>query len=403
MITSAGLGLSSPLSSAEPLAPGRCRTLSVCLDLSPSHGGSYRAAVDVAEACGSPIVSFRDGSGVLPPDPLGVPVVEVDASGWSGWNRYVSPPRSDVARAVDQFGKPGLLFVHSLFRSHALWAHQFASKLRIPYVVIPHGSLDPWVFRTRRFGKWLWMRGVGERYLRHADRVMFSTHAERLKAEKTLGFSPRSVVVRWPVEVLPKPPSPAEQTAARRLLGLPEGGRILLYFGRYHSMKRPIETLQAFLGAGLRDVVLVMAGMEGDVSAEQLQNVAGGINSRTVKIFGPVFGDERAALLVAADAFISWSHRENFCYAAAEAMGAGRPVILSPGNDLRGELGDSPCGWFPELDTAAGLDSALRQFANTADRQLAAMGVEAQHTADRLFSRPAFVHEIQAICNELLG
>ncbi len=146
-------------------------SVSVCLDLSPSHGGSYRAAVDLALAIDSPIVTFRDGTGAQPPEPLDVPVWEVDTTRWTPWSRYVRPPRHEAAHLADLVGRPALLFAHSLFRSHADWVREVATSRRVPYVVIPHGSLDPWALRRRRVGKYFWMQAIGRdcrfrRYLR---------------------------------------------------------------------------------------------------------------------------------------------------------------------------------------------------------------------------------------------
>ncbi len=377
--------------------------LSVCLDLSPSHGGSYRAAVDLAEASGSPIVSFRDGTGQLAPEPLAIAVREVDVAQWSAWSRYVRPPRREAARLAELAGRPAILYAHSLFRSHAAWVRELAARQGVPYVAIPHGSLDPWVFQRRRLGKCCWMQWIGRDYLSNAALVMFSTDAERKKAEQTLGLELRSVVVRWPVDVRPFRPSAEEQRTARAHLGLPGDKRILLYFGRYHSMKRPIETVQAFLGAAPPEAMLVMAGMDGDLSADSLRAAAGEAGARRVRVLGPVFGEQRSNLLAAVDAFVSWSHRENFCYAAAEAMGFGRPAILSPGNDLRGELGESRCGWFPEHAATANLAEAIRGFGAVGETELAAMGVAAHDAAKRLFSRRAFCAAIAAIQNQLIG
>ncbi len=377
--------------------------VSVCLDLSPSHGGSYRAAVDLAHGSGSPLVTFRDGTGSLPFEPLDVPVLEVDTTRWGPWSRYVKPPRHEAARLAELVGRPSLFFVHSLFRSHCDWVREVATSQQVPYVVIPHGSLDPWAFQRRRVGKHLWMRGIGRAYLKQAALVMFSSDAERRKAETTLGIPVRSVVVRWPVDIRRQRPTRQDQREARSQLGLPADARILLYFGRYHSMKRPVETLRTFLGAAPSGAILVMAGMDGDVSADVLRDEARVAAPGTIRVFGPVFGELRSALLTAADAFVSWSHRENFGYAAAEVMGAGRPVILSPGNDLRGELGGIPCGWFPENAEPASLADAIRQFAEVPDTELDEMGVAAHGAANTLFSRATFVAAVNAIQAQLIA
>ena len=62
-------------------------------------------------------------------------------------------------------------------------------------------------------------------------------------------------------------------------------------------------------------------------------------------MIGPVYGDSKYHYLFASDAYVSLSQRENFNHTAAESLSAGLPVILSPGNDLAGEIRDEGCSW----------------------------------------------------------
>ncbi|MEI6657231.1 MAG: glycosyltransferase family 4 protein [Planctomycetota bacterium] len=375
-------------------------SLSVCLDLSPSHGGLYRAVVDLAQAAGSPILSFRDGTGRLPTGDAGVPVRTVDLANASAWRRVVRLSAADARAAERAAGAPRVVVCHSIFRSHDDWVRRFCRSRATPYIAVPHGSLDPWVFRHGLAGKAAWMAAFGRPYFRAAAMVMFSTRAERTKAEKTLGFAPRSCVVPWPVEARPASPSASERQAARRRLGLPVARRILIYFGRYHSMKRPVETAQAFLRASLPDATLVMAGFDGDVAAEQLRRLSPPESDR-LRIFGPLLGPQRDDLFLAADAFVSWSHRENFGYAAAEALGSAVAVILSPGNDLRGELESTACGWFPEDDSPETLARVLREFGSLPSDRLVAMGDSGRQYVQALCSRHKFAAAIREMLSAL--
>lgn len=371
-------------------------SLSVCLDLSPSHGGLYRAVVDLARAAGSPILSFRDGTGRVPPGDVGVPVHAIDLACASPWRRLIRLSTGDARAAEAVADEARIVFCHSIFRSHNDWVRRFCRSRATPYVAVPHGSLDPWVFRRGRAGKAAWMAASGRPYFRDAALVMYSTHAERLKAENTLGFAPQSCVVPWPVDARESTPTASERQAARRRLGISPTRRIVLYFGRYHSMKRPLETARAFLQAALPDATLVMAGFDGDISADRLRELAP-MEPDRLRIHGPLLGPRRDDLFLAADAFVSWSHRENFCYSAAEALGHGVAVILSPGNDLRGELQDAACGWFPADDSIESLVQAFREFGSSSGDRLAAMGESGRRCVRRLCCRAEFTASIHLI------
>jgi len=377
------------------------RPLSVCLDFSPSHGGVYRAAVDLAQAVHSPILSFSDGTGSLPPESLPVPLSLVDVRKASLWHRHISLSSKAVASAEQAAGRPKAIFCHSLFRSHNAWVRSFSKKRGIPYLALPHGSLDPWVFSRRRVARVAWMKAVGEPYLRNASAIVYATHAEQMKAESVLGFKPRSAVIPWPVDAPFTAPSEALREDARGRLGLPKDGRLLVYLGRYHSMKRPIETVQLFLRAKRDDCILIMAGFDGDLTADQLRQQFSAAIPRSLRIMGPVFGEDRRDLLMVADCFVSWSHRENFCYAAAEALAAACPVILSVGNDLSGELRNYDCGWFLSDDDPNALTNAFRQCSEAPYARLRQMGEAGRNAATDKLSRPQFAQSLQSLLTTL--
>jgi glycosyltransferase involved in cell wall biosynthesis len=105
---------------------------------------------------------------------------------------------------------------------------------------------------------------------------------------------------------------------------------------------------------------------------------------------GPSFGSDKHQWFLGADAFISLSHRENFNYAAAEALSAGLPIILSPGNDLGAELAEAGVGWILHSFERAEEVNAIRQFADFPADQLTAMGAAGRRWAAAELSEEAF-------------
>ena len=95
---------------------------------------------------------------------------------------------AELARNYD------VIVCHMLFRYHNDWA----TRLGIPYFVVPHGSLDPYVFSYRRLQKELWMLACGTRFFR-AEGVIFATQRESQKVFRGIG-SDKAHVINWPVE-----------------------------------------------------------------------------------------------------------------------------------------------------------------------------------------------------------
>jgi glycosyltransferase involved in cell wall biosynthesis len=199
-----------------------------------------------------------------------------------------------------------------------------------------------------RNGRWVkqlyWGLG-GQRFLKEAATVIFSTRAERDKAVSQFDL-PGSEVVPWAVELVDLVNREERRTQVRKKLRIPAEARVLLYFGRVHSIKRPLETIKAIAKANVAETHLIIVGNEYGVTKEDCMQLARKLNvEKCVHFIGPVYGEAKYDYMHAADAYISLSYKENFNYTAAESLAAGLPVILSPGNDLSGEVSDIGCSF----------------------------------------------------------
>lgn len=259
--------------------------------------------------------------------------------------RQLLVPRSDDARAAEAVMRASdFVSCHSFWRWHNMWLAHVAAKYSIPYWFVPHGGLDPYVFRSGQAGKRLFM-AAARPFLENAAAVVCATRREY---EKVFRYCPRAkpIILPWPLD---NADFRRRDTGAglrlRHTLGIPEHAFCLLYFGRLDPMKQPLETIDAVAEAGVPDIHLIMMGNEYGVTVDQCKERARqrGLGSRT-HVIGGRYGAEKEAVIDAADAYISLSHRENFNFTAAESLAAGLPVILSPGNDLAGELAGVDCG-----------------------------------------------------------
>jgi glycosyltransferase involved in cell wall biosynthesis len=239
------------------------------------------------------------------------------------------PQPADAREAERLIALSEMVSCHSFWRWHNVWLARVAKRHRLPYWFVPHGGLDPYVFSSGRLAKRMFIEAAKP----------FFDNADFHRCD------------------------PAARTAVRRGLGIPEEAFCLLSFGRLDPMKRPLETIDAVAEVGLPDVHLIVMGNESGVSIVECEQRADkrGLRGR-VHVVGAKYGADKTAHLDAADAYISLSHRENFNFTAAECLAAGLPVILSPGNDLAGELAAVDCGVMLEAvsDAPGGIDRLSR-------------------------------------------
>jgi glycosyltransferase involved in cell wall biosynthesis len=373
-------------------APRRGDVVQVGLDCVAISGGTTTVMSDFRRALDATTISFTRTELVESADDEGI--IHLSVGNGLLARLYHVPEEPALSVAAGALTSARLVIIHGLYRYHAQWAANLARASGVPYWVVPHGSLDPWAlsYRTRR--KQLWLRLIGHRILREAALVLLATSQEREKAARHFRQS-RTAVVHWPVR--PHRRDPARGAAVRRRLGIPAEARVLLSLGRLHPMKRVLETILAVNSVPDRALHLLVVGPDSEeLTRADCERLAEGSEGR-VHVTGPAWGEAKSAYFDAADGYISLSHRENFGYTVAEALAAGLPVILSPGNDLGRDLLGHDCGWL--LDDIGDVHAALTGFMAAPAAELTSRGESGRRWAESgldfdLFSRR--LHELAA-------
>lgn len=290
------------------------------------------------------------------------------------------PCQQDVASAEQLVATSDLVSCHLFWRWHVPWVGAMARKHGFPFWLVPHGGLDPYVFGRGRFVKGFFANTIARPFLSRVSALMCSTQREFDKA-KPWARHARQCVAPWPLDPEDfRSRSATARASVRQRLGIPSDSPCLLYLGRLHPMKRPLETISALARSRASRTHLILVGNPYGVTTAACETHAGrlGVSDR-VHVMGPAFGSAKWDYMDACDAYISLSHRENFNFSATEAMGSGLPVILSPGNDLACELASRDCGWMlPSLDAA---QEAIEAAASLPAVRLAEKGERARQWA----------------------
>lgn len=388
---------------ADPMKLNReGRALVVGTWVIPLDGGRPKTMRLFAKALDCPVASFtadRVGEAQKSAFPE---VVHASTSLIRGLGSYGFATKENRSVIEDLAARSDLLSCHVMFRYHANWVKAMASQHGLPYWLVPHGQLDPYVFTYGGAVKRTWMRFFGGRMLKDAAHVIFATERERLKA-KWIYDGPNTRVIHWPVELMDVTQKDEARKEARRRLGMGQGDRLLIFFGRVHEMKRPLETIRAFAAANCPGLHLALIGPYEGISEATCEELSAQLGvSGNVHVLGPQYGRDKEIFVLGSDGFISLSIRENFGHTAAESLSAGNPVILSPGNDLAGELHEYGCGWFLRTDDLAEATGAIREFAATSDEKLCAMGMSGRSFIAKECSFDVFQSKILELKQEAL-
>jgi glycosyltransferase involved in cell wall biosynthesis len=377
------------------------KTINVTLDYASVTGGSAESVRQFERALGSATISFT--SHQLFPQAVRSPnVLHVLYQGSGFAKGYSRPSATELHGAEDVLRGADLIFCHKLFRFHNDWVYRTARRLRIPYCIIPHGSLDPYVFTYRRFRKRLWMASLGKRFFEGAAGLIFATQREKEKALCRIRAG-RTWVINWPLPDWVPPDACPSREATRKQFGVAPGERVLLFLGRLHPMKRPLETIGAFGRARVTGVHLVIVGPEDAYSKADLLDFAQQRGIANVHVVGAAYGKEKWGLYHSSDAFISLSARENFGFTVAEALAANLPVLLSSGNDLVDDIRHTDCGWFLENDSEQVVAESIRDFATASPETLTEMGARGNAWALANTGAERFRSNLLSVCREVVG
>lgn len=344
------------------------------VDLLSTKGGIYQAVCDYHAAIGGRMLSLLDPREAHKGRREAINYYEMASDPLSRLaGRIKAPERKQLDESL---GQASHVFLHGSYRLSAKYAidDAFSHGAKKPLFYIPHGSLDPWVFSQRGFVKRLWLRRYGRHLFEESNAVLAMTRNELSKIQRLAGVRTNQRVIHLPLD-LEQCHFLTSAQETRIKYGIPIDARVLCYLGRLHPMKRPLETIEAVASVADSNLHLLIAGPDDAFTAKEVMHraIALGVSDR-VHVTGPIYGCDKYDVLNASDAYISLSHRENFNYTAVEALGMGLPIILSPGNDLQGEISTQECGWMLSSLGASEVAEGLKAFLATSSSEINDMG-----------------------------
>ena len=277
--------------------------------------------------------------------------------------------------------------VNGIWDFHLLAAYLALRGTNTPFLVFPHGMLDPW-FRYRyplkHLKKWLvWLWAIYPP-LRGADAVCFTCDQERLLARQSFWlYHCHEVVVNYGTKGIP---DPGGDFATPFLEAHPSraGRQRCLFLGRVAPKKGPdllLCAIAALQAEGLWDpatMVLVLAGPAQGAYAAKLQRLAERLGiTASLHWTGMLQGDQKWVAFQSADAFVLPSHQENFGIAVAEALSCSTPVLLTHPVNIAADIAAAGAG-LVEHDTVAGITTLLRRWLALDPIARAAMATQAR-------------------------
>jgi glycosyltransferase involved in cell wall biosynthesis len=245
-----------------------------------------------------------------------------------------------------------VVHIHSLYRFTSTVAAHYCRRYDVPFILRPHGTLDPFIFHRHRMRKRIYEALFEIRNLKTAAAVHF-TAQEEMRLVQSLGFEFRGVVVPLGVDVEMRADRNQLREQFTREFPETRGKNVILFLSRL-TFKKGLDLLAKAFGTVARtrpDVHLVLAGPDDEGYGRKVRQWLDheGVLDRTT-FTGMLSGDRKAAAFADAELFVLPSYSENFGIAVVEALAAGVPAIISNKINIWREVSDAHAGLIVNCD-----------------------------------------------------
>lgn len=272
----------------------------------------------------------------------------------------LSVTRRATQEDVEHGSEPYLVHFHGLWQFPHSWMSRWCREHGVPYVVSPHGMLEPWAWRRKWWKKWPYYYLVERRHLYEADHVLATSSME---AEHLREFVPQNSVQTIPLAITEE--IEPDYEAARRRRGWGNEEKVLVYLSRVHEKKglhTLLEGLAALPRTKTQSLRLVVVGDGPSEYLNRLRKQEQRLVDRLPRIDweGAVWGKEKWTYLQGADLFCLPTHSENFGIVILEACQVGTPVLTTTGTPW-GFLEDWDSGLIVNPDVSS-VRAALERY-----------------------------------------
>lgn len=384
------------------------KILKVIASLAPSDGGPFKTCPELAETLtclGHTVDIYTTNHKQTIPVPLEVPVETHGvrttyfpiglARSW----RFSYPLARALSHDIPNYD---IVHIYSFYLFHGFITGYYCRKYDVPYIVQPHGVLDPYLRKRHRFRKWLANYFYESKNLRGAKAILFNTEEEQRLALPVIGKT-KSVIVPLGLHLedyqnLPK------RGRFRSKYPQIEDKQMLLYLSRINFKKGLDVLVGAFarLTQTRKDVHLVIAGPDSDGLLARVRRWChdAGI-SEFVTFVGMLSEEDKRAALVDADLFTLTSYAENFGVTILEALACGTPVLISDKVNIWREVVKGEAGCITRCDAveaSAVMDSMLAH-----PEQLRRMGENGKRLVLERFDWTAVARQQEVVYAEALA
>lgn len=293
-----------------------------------------------------------------------------------------------------------LVHTNTVFAPLVLLTHWICKLRRIPYIMTPHGMLEPWALSYKAWKKRFYYTLFEKFALQQAIAIQGTATCE-VKNVNYLGFSNTIFVPngvhRQELEILPEPELFYQQFPATR------NKTLILFLGRIDPKKGLDLLAPAFAKVHQQfpQTHLVVAGPDsiGFLPTAQRYFAQAGV-LESVTFTGMLKGSLKYAALAAASLYVSPSYSEGFSMSVLEGLASGVPCVITTGCNFP-EAAAAKVAHVVKIDADAIADALIECLSNP--QQAKTMGAHAREFIFKNYTWEQSAKKLTQVYQAIIG
>ena len=261
-----------------------------------------------------------------------------------------------------------IVHIHGLYRFPQTFSSWYARKIGKPYIISPHGSLDPVVYnnKDRYFLRSLYQKIFELKNINKATKIHFTAFEEKSLTNNLIPSS-KGVIIPNGINTEEYENLPSEGFFKSRF-NIDDNLFKILFLGRI-TWKKGLDILISsikIIKENIPNVVLLVVGPDNEGYKIKLLKIIKELNlSKQIKFIGLVDREDVKKSFVDSDIFVLPSYSENFGLTIVESMACSFPVIISYNVNIYNEIEENNLGYVINCTASEIANSIFNYYQKT--------------------------------------
>ncbi|MGH7884208.1 MAG: glycosyltransferase, partial [Thermodesulfobacteriota bacterium] len=307
--------------------------------------------------------------------------------------KYSSKLEKWLKKSVSNYD---IVHIHAVFSHSSLAASKACINSKVPYVLRPLGSLDPWSLKQRKLLKKILFKFGVLKMINSASMIHYTSDSEKELAEKKINNTKGFVI---PLSV---DQSFLEYNNEQSVLKKHDESSYILFLSRIHHKKGIGLLISAFLklkeDKKFSDLRFIIAGDGEKEYVRKIKNTAS--ENGDIIFTGWLNEEEKKSALYNAKLLVLPSYQENFGLCLIESMAMGVPVLISRNVNLYEDIIAGEAGWVCEMDQDS-IHNSLKDILNN-DEMRKEFGINGKKLVENNYTNKVVTQKLMKIYNSIL-